>query len=200
MRPFVSGLVLAAGGSTRLAQPKQLLPFRGATLLGWVMAQVSAATSLDEVIVVLGGVSAEIRTRVNLTAATVVENPDFAQGCSSSYRVGVGAVDRRAAAVAVLLGDQPGVDGAVIDRVVEAWRRNQGQIVVASYRDRPGHPIIFPRSLFDQLAALKGDKAAWKILDAHPEWVHHADVDRLHPPDVNTWRDYEAALSFPPSS
>ena len=61
---------------------------------------------------------------------TVVENPDFAQGCSSSYRVGVGAVDRRAAAVAVLLGDQPGVDGAVIDRVVEAWRRNQGRIVV----------------------------------------------------------------------
>lgn len=94
MRPFVSGLVLAAGGSTRLGQPKQLLPFRGATLLGWVLASVTAATPLDEV------------------------------GCSSSYRVGVGAVDRRAAAVAVLLGDQPGMDGAVIDRVVEAWRRN----------------------------------------------------------------------------
>lgn len=199
MRPFVSGLILAAGGSTRLGQPKQLLPFHGTTLLGWVMAQVTAATSLDEVVVVLGGSSAEIRAREDLAAVTVVENPDFAQGCSSSYRVGVAAVDRRAAAVAVLLGDQPGVDCAVIDRVVEAWRRNQGRIVVASYRDQPGHPIIFPRSLFDQLVALRGDKAPWKITDAHPEWVHRVEVDHPHPPDVNTWQDYEAALSSPPS-
>lgn len=199
MRPFVSGLVLAAGGSARLGQPKQLLPFRGRTLLGWVMAQVAAATSLDEVIVVVGGSSADIRGRVDLTPARVVENPDFGQGCSSSYRVGVGAIDPRAAAVAVVLGDQLGVDGAIIDRVVEAWRRSGARIMVASYRDRPGHPIIFAQPLFDQLVALRGDKAAWKILDAHPEWVHRIEVDRPYPPDVNTWEDYEAALSPPPS-
>ncbi|HEV8639980.1 MAG TPA: nucleotidyltransferase family protein [Methylomirabilota bacterium] len=193
---MISGLVLAAGKSARLGQPKQLLPFRGTTLLGWVLAQVSAAASLDEVIVVVGGAAADVRRRVDFGRARLVENPHFGEGCSSSYRAGLGALDPRADAVAVLLGDQPGIDAAIIDHVVQTWnRRRNERIAVAAYRDGPGHPLIFTRALFDQLAALKGDKAAWKILDAHPEWVHPVPVDRPKPPDVNTWEEYQAARS-----
>ena len=194
MRPFVSGLILAAGASTRLGQPKQLLPFGTTTLLGRVVAEARAASALDEVVVVIGGATTEVRRRVDFAGAKVVENPEFAQGCSSSYRTGLEALDPRAQAVAVLLGDQPGVDRTVVDTVVDEWRLTQDRIMLASYKTREGHPLVFARALFDQLVALQGDKAAWKIVDAHRDWIRAVPVDRPHPRDVNTWEDYEDLL------
>ena len=194
MRPFVSGLVLAAGASSRLGQPKQLLPFGTTTMLGKVIAEARAATALDEVIVVLGGAAAEVRRQVDLAGATVVENPEFTTGCSSSYRTGLGAINPRAEAVAILLGDQPGVDYTVIDTVVDAWRRTRDPIMLAAYRTREGHPLVFARALFDQLEVLQGDKAAWKIVDARRAEILTVAVDRPHPRDVNTWEEYEQLL------
>ena len=194
MRSYVSGLILAAGASTRLGQPKQLLPFGTTTLLGRAISEARAASALDEVVVVIGGAAAEIRQRVDLAGAKVVENPEFGQGCSSSYRTGLGALDPRAEAVAVLLGDQPGVDRTVIDTVIDEWRRRRDRILLVSYRTREGHPLVFARALFEQLVALRGDKAAWKIVDAHREWIRAVPVDRPHPRDVNTWEQYAELL------
>jgi molybdenum cofactor cytidylyltransferase len=194
MRSFVSGLVLAAGASTRLGQPKQLLPFGSTTLLGWVLTEARAATALDEVIVVLGGAAVEVRQRVDLAGAKVVENPEFGEGCAASYRTGLAMIDPRAEAVAVLLTDQPGADRGVIDTVVEAWRRTRDRIMLVSYRGRKGHPLVFAQSLFGQLAALQGDKAAWKIVDVHPRWIGTVPMDRPAPRDINTWQEYEAVL------
>lgn len=194
MRPFVSGLVLAAGASTRLGQPKQLLPLRGTTLLGGVLDQTRAATALDEVVVVLGAAAGEIRRRVNLDGAAVVENTGFAEGCSGSYRTGIAALDPRAEAVVVVLGDQPGIEAAVIDRVVDGWRARRPAIAAAAYANGLGHPLVFARALFEQLVGLKGDKAAWKILDAHPDWIHAEPIAGSRPADVNTWTEYEALL------
>ena len=199
MRPFVSGLVLAAGASTRLGQPKQLLPFGGTTLLGHVVDEARAAAALDEVVVVIGGAADEVRRRVDFAGARVVENPAFGDGCATSYRTGLAAMDARAEAVVILLGDQPGVEHAVIDRVVDEWRRKRDRITLARYQGREGHPLVFARALFDQLAALRGDKAAWKIVDAHRDWMRHVSIDRPHPRDVNTFAEYEALLRGVPS-
>ena len=198
MSSFVSGLILAAGGSTRLGQPKQLLPFRGRTLLGWVVSQVVSAASLDEVVVVLGGAAVEVRPRVEFGRARVVENPAFREGCASSYGAGIAALDPRSEAVAVLLGDQPGIEAAVIDRVVGIWRQGGKAVVVASYEERLGHPIVFGQEMFSRLVGLKGDKAAWKLLAAHPEWVRTLEVDRPLPVDVNTRQDYQSAVGAEP--
>src|SRR5262245_27846689 len=116
-RKFVSGLVLGAGASSRFGQPKQLLPFRGSTLLGWVINQAELATGLDEVVVVLGRAADEIRERVVFGNARVVENPVFGSGCASSYRAGIAALDPRSDAIMILLGDQPGVDPESVDRL-----------------------------------------------------------------------------------
>jgi molybdenum cofactor cytidylyltransferase len=102
--------------------------------------------------------------------------------------------------VVILLGDQPGVDRAVIDTVVEDWRRTRGDIVLASYRGREGHPLIFGRAFFDRLAALHGDKAAWKIVDAHRDQVRAVPIDRPHPRDINTPEEYEALLRGGPAA
>lgn len=194
MRPFVSGVVLAAGASTRLGQPKQLLPLGSTTLLESVLSEVRAASAIDEVVVVIGAAAAEVRRRVGFGGVKVVENPEFGQGCASSYQTGIAALDARAEAVAVLLGDQPGVDRTIIDTVADEWRRTRDRIMLASYRGREGHPIVFARGFFAELVALRGDKAAWKLVDAHRDSVRPVPVDRPHPRDVNTWQEYEALL------
>ena len=102
MTKFISGLILAAGTSSRMGQPKQLLPFRGTILLDWVMAQAESASALDEVIVVLGRAADEIRPRLRNTRARVIINPVFTEGCSGSYKAGMATIDPRAEAVMVL--------------------------------------------------------------------------------------------------
>jgi molybdenum cofactor cytidylyltransferase len=194
MRPFVSGLVLAAGSSTRLGQPKQLLPFGATTLLDRVVGEANSASALDEVVVVIGGAAAEVRDRVDFGGAKVIENPEFARGCSASYRAGIGGLDADAAAVIVLLGEEPGVDRAVIDLMALAWRATSAPIMLAAYWDAEGHPLVFARGLFDQLITLQGDKAAWKIVDAHRDWIQPVPIDRPRPRGVNTWEEYEALV------
>ena len=191
MTQFISGLVLGAGASSRFGQPKQLLPFRGTTLLGWVITQAERASALGELIVVLGRAADEIRERVEFGSAKVVDNPVFAEGCSSSYRAGIGAIDPRAAAVMIILGDQPGVTPEVIDGVAESWRGGDKQIVLASYRGRLGHPMLFARPMFDNLIGLHGDKAAWKLVDANPDLLSEALFDRPFPEDIDTVEDFE---------
>ncbi|HEX5736426.1 MAG TPA: nucleotidyltransferase family protein [Blastocatellia bacterium] len=191
MSQFISGLVLGAGASSRFGQPKQLLPFRATTLLGWVITQAERARELGEVIVVLGRAADEIRERVEFGNAKVVDNPVFTEGCSSSYRAGIGAIDPRATAVMIILGDQPGVTPEIIDGVAERWRQGDKQIVLASYQGRPGHPMLFAKPMFDKLVGLHGDKAAWKLVDANPELLSEAPFDRPFPEDIDTEEDFK---------
>jgi molybdenum cofactor cytidylyltransferase len=190
-RKFISGLVLGAGASSRYGQPKQLLPFKGGVLLGWVLKQAERASGLDEVVVVLGRAADEIREKVDFGNAKVVENPVFGEGCASSYRAGIGALDPRSDAIMIILGDQPGIEPETINRVADEWRRGDGQIALASYQGRNGHPMLFARPLFDKLVGLHGDKAAWKLVDANPDLVRVISFDRAFPEDINTLEDFQ---------
>jgi molybdenum cofactor cytidylyltransferase len=189
---FLTGLILAAGMSRRLGQPKQLLPYRGTTLLGWALAQAEASQALDEVLLVLGHARDDILARVALGRAQPVTNVEFSEGCAASYRAGLAAADPRAQGVMILLSDQPGIDTKTIERIASAWRGEGNLILTASYQGVPGHPLLFDRQLFPQLAALHGDKAAWKLVDQHPEWVRAVEMNRPLPKDVDTQADYQA--------
>src|SRR6185369_6920057 len=122
MRQFISALILGAGASQRLGPPKQLLPYRDTTMLGWVVQQAQSATGIDEVIVVLGRAADEVRERVAFGTARVVENKLFTEGCSSSYRAGLRAVNPESQAIMIILSDQPGITPEVIDTLAEEWR------------------------------------------------------------------------------
>jgi len=191
MRKFISGLILGAGASQRLGPPKQLLPYRGTTMLGWVLDQAQRATGLDEVVVVLGRAADEIRERVEFGAARVVENPVFAEGCSSSYRAGIAALDQQSEAIMIILGDQPGITPEIINSLADGWRGADAPIALCSYRGRKGHPMIFARSMFEQLEGLHGDKAAWKLVDANSDVVQQIRLDLPVPDNINTAEDFE---------
>ena len=191
MSKFISGLILGAGASQRLGPPKQLLPFRGTTMLGWVVDQAQRAAGLDEIVVVLGRAADQVRERVDFGAARVVENPVFTDGCASSYRAGLAALNPESEAIVIILGDQPGIAPEIIDRLASEWRRNEPPIALCSYQGRKGHPMIFARSMFDQLVELHGDKAAWKLVDANAALVQEVHFDFPYPDDINTPADFE---------
>ena len=190
MRKFISGLILGAGASQRLGPPKQLLPFHGTTMLGWVVLQAEHAAGLDELVVVLGRAANEVRERVDFGAARVVENPVFGEGCASSYRAGLAAVNPESDAIMIILGDQPGIAPEIIDRLAAEWRKD-APVALCSYQGRKGHPMIFARSMFDQLESLHGDKAAWKLVDANSELVQEVHFNLPFPDDINTPADVE---------
>ena len=188
---FVTGLVLAAGGSRRLGRPKQLLPYAGATLLDATLT-LARQSGFDQLLVALGGSGAQIRECVDLRGAQVVENPDFGTGCASSISRAMSAVDPRADGVVLLLGDQPGVQADVVTRLIDD--AGASPIGVCRYADGLGHPFWFDRDLFAELHALHGDKAVWKLLHSARFAVREISVDTQVPIDVDTWDDYRALL------
>jgi molybdenum cofactor cytidylyltransferase len=190
----IAGVVLAAGASSRLGQPKQLLPFRGRPLLEATLARVAQA-GLDEVVVVLGGSADDVLARVRFGAARPVVNPDYQAGQATSLQVGLAAVADTADAVIFLLGDQPLQSVAVIDRLIAAHRAGAGPIVAPSYGGVRGNPVLFARATYPLLRALSGDQGARPLLRQRPDLAHDVAVDEAAPPaDVDTWDDYRALL------
>ncbi len=190
--PFVAGLVLAAGGSSRLGRPKQLLPYGGATLLDHTVA-TARACEFDQLLVAVGGAAEKVRERVNLRGADVVVNPGFGAGCSSTIAVAMDALDPRATVLVLLLGDQPGVVPATVRVLLAA--RGDAPLAVCRYDDGRGHPFAFGPEVFEDLRYLHGDKAVWRLLDERADDVQEVPVPGRIPLDVDTWADYEAVLS-----
>src|SRR2546423_13722636 len=141
----VTGLLLAAGGSKRLGQPKQLLPYDGATLLDRTLA-TARACRFDQLICVIGGAAETIRATVDLSRAEVLENDNFGTGCSSSIALALDAVDARSDALVLLLGDQPGVTAATVSTLLDG--RGDAPLAVCRYEDGRGHPFAFGRAVF----------------------------------------------------
>jgi molybdenum cofactor cytidylyltransferase len=189
---FVAGLVLAAGGSTRLGEPKQLLPFGDATLLDHTVS-TARACRFDQLVVALGGAADDVRATVDLADVDVVVNDAFGTGCSSSIAAALGVLDERCDVLVLMLGDQPGVTAATVAALLHA--RGDAELAVCRYDDGRGHPFAFARSTFGELAGMHGDKAVWKLLDRRGDAVVEARIDGPVPLDVDTWEDYEAVLA-----
>jgi molybdenum cofactor cytidylyltransferase len=189
---FTTGLVLAAGGSKRLGEPKQLLPYGSRTLLDHVL-DVARACEFDQLLCALGGGSASIRDRVDLSGATVVENHHFGEGCSSSIAAALGAVDERAGVLVLMLGDQPGVGAQTVSSLLAGC--GDAPLAACAYDDGRGHPLAFARSVFGELADLHGDKGVWKLLDRRASDVVDVPVPGPIPRDVDTWDDYRLVMA-----
>ena len=174
----VLGLVLAAGGSTRMGRPKQLAELDGRPLLAHVLEAVEASP-VDRVVVALGGAADEVLDRIELGRAEPLVVEGWAAGMGHVLASALAQAGGDWEAVVVLLGDQPLVPGRAVARVVEAWRAGAGPMVTATYDGRPGHPKLFDRRLLPDLLRLTGDTGARDLLAAHPDRVHRVEVGDL---------------------
>ncbi len=188
----ITALVLAAGSSRRLGQPKQLLEFRGATLLDATIANV-LRFGFGQTIVTLGGAAPEVRDTVDLSKVEVVDSLHHTDGCSSSIVSALDAIDPKSQGFFLFLGDQPNVSQDAVEALATA--ATNAEIAVIDYTDETGHPFWFARSVFGPLADLHGDKAVWKLLESGRFTTAHAAVDAPVPLDVDTWEDYERLLA-----
>lgn len=183
----VAAVILAAGVSTRLGEPKQLLPLAGRPLLQHVV-DAAHAGGVDEILVVLGHTAEHIERALSLPAnAHVVVNPRFAEGQSTSLHAGIDRLSDDVAAALVLLGDQPGVSADIIRAVATAA---PAPIVRARYSGRPGHPVRFARTVWPALKETRGDTGARDLLMAGLYDVVYVEVEGDPPPDVDTRDDY----------
>ena len=191
----VTGVVLAAGRSRRLGQPKQVLPYRDSTLLGETL-RMARRCGFDQLIVTLGGAAEEVRREVSLDGAEAVVVDDPASGCAASLRVAVERVDPASAGIVLLLGDQPGVTEVTVRRLIEAGAGES--MAVCRYDDGVGHPFWLARGVFGELTGLHGDKGVWKLIDSGRFDVLEVPVDGPVPLDVDTWDDYERLIAAVP--
>jgi molybdenum cofactor cytidylyltransferase len=189
--PPVTGVVLAAGASSRLGTPKQLLPYGDTTVLG-ASVDVARACGFNQLIVTLGGSADAVRRAVPLEGIDVVTIDDFGSGCSSSLRAALTHVNPHATGIVLLLGDQPGVSPTTVERLIAAC---PAPIVTCRYNDGIGHPFWLSRSTFGELAQLHGDKGVWKVIESGRFPVHELPVEGTVPPDVDTWDDYRRLLA-----
>jgi len=163
-------VVLAAGASTRFGSPKQLVRVAGRPLLHSAIAH-AADVAGSAVSVVLGAHAAELTPLLTHSQALIVINRDWREGIASSIRTGVLRLPPSCNAVLLMLADQAAVTVEDLKRLVSAWRRQPDYIVAARYGMTTGVPAIFPRSVFADLAALRGDTGARALLQRNPDRV-----------------------------
>lgn len=187
------GIVLGAGASRRLGRPKQTLPLGETTVLGWVMREVEAS-SLERVVLVLGGAADEALAGLRLRRADLAYNDSYGEGCASSLLAGLDSAGD-CGAIMLLLGDMPGVDAQLINSVRAEWEHEPAWAAVTSYEDGLGHPFLFSAPAFPSLRRLHGDKAVWKLVERHPDRVRKLPVPRPLPSDIDTWEDYQDVVA-----
>ncbi len=186
-------MILAAGASTRMGKPKQLLLHRGQTLLRSAV-ETAVASVCRPTVVVIGAHAELVKKELEHLPILVVENREWEKGMSSSIRIGLDALVHTGAeldGVVIVLCDQPFVTADVLDGLIRAHRKTGQMIVASAYSEARGVPALFARELFGEIGALEGNEGARQVIANHPD-----DVATVYFPegavDVDTPGDYEA--------
>jgi len=187
----VAAIVLAAGESARMGQPKPLLPWdRGQTVIEAIVARL-VALRLAEIVVVTGHQAADVARAVAWLPVRVVHNPDYRQGgMISSVQAGLRALSPEIAACLVVMGDQPALNARVVDQVLLAYARGRGEIVAPEYEGRRGHPVLFDSRYWPELLALQ-EGAPRDVIARYPDRLHLVPVsDDSILRDIDTPQQY----------
>jgi molybdenum cofactor cytidylyltransferase len=190
----VAGLVLAAGASSRMGIPKQLLPAGDTLLIERVLAQ-ALRSKLDLVVLVLGFKAREIRGKIRSGSLQsnlkIVENTDYKLGISSSIIAGLPHVEKNYAHVMILLGDMPYITSGVINRLVSGYLESGLPLGALKVRGKRSHPVIIGRPFFPALHRLTGDQGARDLFVSHKDQVCLVDPGEDYDDmDIDTYEDY----------
>ena len=208
-QPYISGILLAAGLSTRMGQAKQLLPFGENTIVETVVNNM-LNSKFSKVVVVLGHYADQVQDILNNYPVTMVVNPDYREGMLTSAQVGIkslnftndanlieGSEQSDHFAFSIMLVDQPFITSNLIDNVISAYTHSEKGIALPSYQYKRGHPVIFHRKYAAEILALDADSDGIRSLyKTHSKDIHYVNVDTdavLR--DIDYKVDYEKALN-----
>jgi molybdenum cofactor cytidylyltransferase len=188
-------ILLAAGGSTRMGTPKQLLPFGDTTLLRHAV-ETALASDCDPVLVVLGAAAESAAAAIAGLPVDAVTNVDWAKGMGTSLRLGLRTVleTTAPAAVVVMVCDQPAVTAVLIGELIDAYKAG-ATLVAAEYSGIIGVPALIGREWFEELLALGDDAGARALLKRHPDRVKPIPFPQ-GALDVDTPEDYQRLLGI----
>ncbi|MDB5023498.1 MAG: hypothetical protein JWP78_1253 [Mucilaginibacter sp.] len=188
-----AAIILAAGGSKRLGKPKQLLHYKGKTLLEHTV-YAARESSLQAVILVLGLDFESVINGIDTTGLHIIKNSDWQAGIASSIVSGINALYDIAPlpdAAILLVCDQPFVTSSLLDQLLATQRTTAKPIIASKYEDTIGTPALFHKSFFQQLLGLKGDSGAKKIMQQYPDALAAVPFP-LGGIDIDTPDDYES--------
>jgi len=174
----VAAVILAAGRSTRMGGPNKLLAELSGKPLVRIVTEQALASGASGVIVVTGHQAAEVEKALAGLRVKFVRNPDFAAGLASSVKTGIAAVPADADGAVVCLGDMPLIDARLIDRLIEAFAPDRGNLIAVPVSDgRRGNPVLWSRRFFDELMTLDGDIGARHLIAKHNQAVAEVPVE-----------------------
>jgi molybdenum cofactor cytidylyltransferase len=183
-------IILAAGASTRLGSPKQLVQIAGRPALQHVVSNATAVAG-GAVSVVLGSQAGDITRMMQHASASVLINRNWEEGIASSIRCGMSAVSSGCDAVMLLLGDQVAVNASDLKRLIAAWNGQDSVLAASVYSGQLGVPAIFPRFAFSELMQLRGDQGAKAIINRYSSRLAHVPMpNAAH--DLDTQEDVVA--------
>lgn len=196
MENNIAAIILAAGESRRMGQPKQLLPWGQTTVLGQVVSTFSAA-GVDDILVVTGGnrgpvegLVAELAGRFPVRA---VYNPEYARGgMVSSIQSGVRAIAQESSLEGVLigLGDQPQVREETVRLICATFVNTGKPLVVPSFQNHRGHPWLAARPLWEEILTMQKTVTPRQFLSAHEGSIEYVEADETILEDIDTPEDY----------
>ena len=202
---MVSAVVLGAGLSTRMGRNKLLLTFRDKPLVVHAVDTL-LASKVGEIIVVLGHESERVWDRLDNNQDRVpnvdqrphirlVENPDYREGLSTSVRTGVQAISPEADAIMIYLADQPLLEPADVNRIIEGFaaaKTENKTIVVPFFKGERGNPVVLDASLRDSILGIVGDVGCKGVIKRYPEKVYAIEMENDHVVrDVDDAQAYE---------
>jgi molybdenum cofactor cytidylyltransferase len=185
-------IILAAGESKRMGSPKQLLDIQGKTLLRHTI-DVALATENRPVVLVVGANKAQIAPELEGLPLTIIDNPMWHEGMSSSVKMGMAGLwmtNRNVEAVLMLVCDQPYISVSLLNRMTDIYEAKRPRLVACRYDSQIGVPALFDRTLFEEMLTLTGDKGAKPLLMKHLDEAHLIQFE-AGIVDLDSPEDYE---------
>jgi molybdenum cofactor cytidylyltransferase len=175
---MIAAVVLSAGESSRMGQPKALLPIEGETFIGRIVASLKQ-TQVGKIIVVLGHNSDQLAAAIRPLPVEILINPNYQLGQLSSLQVAVRNLlpDADCDGMLVHLVDHPYIDASLVDRMIQQFYESKNDIVVPRCRGKRGHPVLFSRRLFDELLDAPMDQGAKAVVNAHRDETLEIETD-----------------------
>ncbi|MEJ5201045.1 MAG: nucleotidyltransferase family protein [Anaerolineales bacterium] len=188
----VGAVVLAAGLSTRMGQPKMVLPWGKVTIIEKVVTTLREA-GIEKIVVITGGAHQEVLKALNGYYVTIIFNPQYHNGeMLNSLQAGLRALPPDVRGALIVLGDQPFIQRETIETVVQAFLETSSQLVIPSFQMRRGHPWLIARQLWQEVLEIKPPETLRSFLQANHEKITYVVVDT--PTiiwDIDTPEDYE---------